>query len=83
MTLQNCHVLVIKKDTEIQTDINNKPNDTTNYLLFSSFHPKRIKMSIPFSLARRISILTDENNLRTRTDELRKALFKQSNPKTL
>lgn len=42
-------------------------------------HLKQTKTSILFSLARRIkSKVTDETKLKTRMDELRRALLKQS-----
>ena len=47
-------VKVKNVDGLIETDIFYKPTESKLYLLFYSCHPKHIKTSIPFSLARRL-----------------------------
>ena len=65
-------VLVKRENTKIETDIYYKPTDSKQYLLCNYCHPKHTKTSIPFSLARRIrSIVTNEETLQKRMDELR------------
>ncbi|MEW8544348.1 MAG: hypothetical protein AB2693_12510 [Candidatus Thiodiazotropha sp.] len=60
-------VLVKNEDGKIHTDIFYKPTDSKMYLLFQSCHPKHIKTSIPFSLARRLRcIVSDEIKAHTR-----------------
>ena len=46
-------VLVKRVSAKIETDIYYKPTDSKQYLLLNSCHPKHIKTSIPYSLARR------------------------------
>ena len=70
--------------TKIATDIYYKPTDSKQYLFFNSCHPKHTKTSIPFSLADRIrSIVTNEETLKIRLDELRTALTHQKYPKNI
>ena len=49
--------------------------------MFNSCHPEHTRTSIPYSLARRIrSIVTNENALQVRLNELRLALKHQNYP---
>ena len=74
-------VLVTKEGSKLETDIYYKPSDSKQYLLFNSCHPKHTRTSIPYSLARRIrSIVTNEEILRIRMNELRLALKQQNYP---
>ena len=74
-------VLVKKGCSKLETDIYYKPTDSKQYLLFNSCHPKHTRTSIPYSLARRIrSIVTNEEILRIRMNELRLALKQQNYP---
>ena len=41
-------ILIIKKDTNIETDIHYKPTDSKQYLQFTSCHPKHTRTNIPF-----------------------------------
>ena len=68
----------------IETGIFNKPTDSKVYLLFYSYHPKHIKTSIPFSLARRLCcIVSNENVLYDRFIELNVFLLRQKYPESL
>ena len=74
-------VLVKKEGFKIETDIYYKPTDSKRYLLFNSCHPKHTRTSTPYSLARRIrSIVTNEDTLQVRLNELRHALKHQNYP---
>ena len=74
-------VLVKKEGSKPETDIYYKPTDSKQYLLFNSCHPKHTRTSIPYSLARRIrSIVTNDEILRIRMNELRLALKQQNFP---
>ena len=76
--------LVKKKNNKIETDIFYKSTDSKTYLLFQSCHPKHIKVSIPFSLARRLkTIISEPQILEHRFKELEKLLTKQKYPITL
>jgi hypothetical protein len=69
---------------KIDTDIFYKATDSKTYLPFNSCHPKHTKISIPFSLARRLrTIISDEKTFQKRTDELLGYLNKQNYPKSL
>ena len=77
-------ILVIKRDTEIETDIYFKPTDSKQYLLFTSCHPKHTRTNIPFNLARRICTIV--SNLETRNNrltELQEILIERKYPRTL
>ena len=77
-------VKVKNVDGLIETDIFYKPTDNKLYLLFYSCHPKHIKTSIPFSLARRLRcIVSNENVLNDRFIELKAFLLRQKYPESL
>ena len=74
---------IIKTGTKID-NIFYKPTDSKTYLLFSSCHPKHTKVSIAFSLARRLKlIVSDPNTLSIRLQELQEYLRKQNYPLSL
>ena len=74
-------VLVKKKGSRLETDIYHKPTDSKQYLLFNLCHLKHTRASIPYSLARRIrSIVTNDEILQIRMNELRLALKQQNYP---
>ena len=78
------YVLLKRENTKIETDIYYKPTDSKQYLLLNSCHPKHTKTSITFSPARRIrSIITNEETLQKRMDELRIVLINQNTPKNV
>ena len=58
------HVMVIKINTSISTDIYFKSTDSKQYLNFKSCHPKHTKVNIPFSLARRICTIVSDISVR-------------------
>ena len=77
-------VLVKRVGTKIETDIYYKPTDSKQYLLFNSCHPKHIKTSLPYSLARRIrTTVSNENTLHIRMNELKTALTHQKYPRRI
>lgn len=77
-------ILLIKKGSEIQTDIFFKETDTKQYLNFKSCHPKHIKNNIPYNLARRICTIVSSPNIKNkRLDELKKSLVLRQYPKKL
>ena len=70
--------VLVKK---LKTDIYYKPTDSKQYLLFNSCHFKHTRTSIPYSLARRIrSIVTNEDTLQVRLNELSLAFKHQNYP---
>lgn len=76
--------LVLKEDNRLQTDIFYKPTDSKTYLLFNSCHPKHTKISIPFSLARRLkTIISKPQVFEQRALELEGFLLKQKYPRSL
>ena len=77
-------VLVKKVNCKIETDIFYKPTDSKQYLIFNSCHPKHTKENIPFGLARRLcTIVSDEQILTKRIDELKTYLKAQNYPLSL
>ena len=59
--------LVTIHNRQLHTDIYYKPTDSKQYLLYTSYHPKHSRNSIPYNLARRLKmIVSDENILITR-----------------
>lgn len=74
-------VLVKNRDGKIETDIYYKDTDSKQYLLFYSCHPRHTKINIPFNLARRLrTIVSEEQVLQTRLQELKSFLMKQHYP---
>ena len=74
-------VLVRINNNQIWTDIFYKSTDTHQYLDFGSSHPRHVKRSIPYNLARRIcTIVSDEETRNQRLDEMKKFLIKQQYP---
>ena len=68
---------MINKAGQIQTDINYKPTESKQYLLYTSCHPKLTMNSIPYHLARRLKTIVSENRvLDQRLNELKKLLKK-------
>ena len=65
----------------MKTDIYFKGTDSKQYLLFCSCHPKHTKINIPYNLARRLrTIVSDEQILQRRMQELKTFLIKQNYP---
>ena len=77
-------ILVLKQGECINTDIYYKPTDTHQYLDFGSCHPRHIKRSIPYNLARRIyTIVSDECTREQRLQDLRIFLKQRNYPDNL
>ena len=62
----------MNKTTYINTDVYQKPTDTHSYLHWTSAHPRRLKRSIPYSLALML------RGICSSTDTLRKWVIKNS-----
>jgi hypothetical protein len=63
--------IVMKNGNTIETDIFYKPTDSKTYLLFTSCHPKHTKVSVQFSLARRLmTIISNNHTFQQRAVEL-------------
>ena len=79
--------IMINKDPEnnnIWMDIFYKKTDTRRCVPFNSCHPKQCKKNIPFTLARRICTIVENNEVRKkRLDELQKVLYSQEYPQNL
>ena len=74
-------VLVKNLDGKIETDIYYKDTDSKQYLLFHSCHPRHTKVNIPYNLAHRLrTIVSEENVLQRRMQELETFLRKQNYP---
>ena len=77
-------ILIKRDDTKIWMDLYHKPTDTQRCVEFSSCHPGHCKRNIPFSLARRIHVICEnENEKKKHLLELQKNLLKQGYPKHL
>ena len=77
-------ILIKRDDEKIWMDLFHKPTDTRRCVEFSSCHPSHCKRNIPFSLARRIHVIC-ENDIEKETHllELKETLLKQGYPKNL
>ena len=56
--------MITKSGTKIWKDIYNKPTDSKRHVSFTSNHPRRCLINVPFSLARRISTTFDNENVK-------------------
>ena len=64
--------MVKKTGSSIDTDIYFKSTDSQQYLIFDSCHPKHIKLSIPYSLTRRLRmIISSDEKVQKRMLELK------------
>ena len=62
-------------------DLYHKPTDTRRYVPFSSNHPNHCKRNIPFTLARRICVIVENNSIKKKyLEELKNALYRQEYP---
>ena len=65
----------------IHTDIFHKETDAFNYFPFNSSAPRHIARNIPYNLARRISMIVSENQIKeTRFKELKLRLLDKKYP---
>ena len=77
-------IMINKSGTKIWMDIYNKPTDLKRYVPFTSNYPWHCLANIPFSLARRIcTIVENENVKEKRFKELKRTLLEQKYPKSL
>lgn len=75
---------IIKDNTNLETDIYYKPTDSKMYLMFNSCHPRHTKISIPFSLSRRLrTIISKDEIFNKRALELQTYLKRQKYPTEL
>ena len=51
--------IFIKRDTGIWMGLYHKPTDTQRYVPFNSHHPPHYKRNVPFTLARRICTIVE------------------------
>ncbi len=70
-------ILVYMKDNKVLTDLYSKPTDSHQYLHFKSCHPRHTKQSIPYSQARRLCTIIDDNQIRDKRLEEMKTFFLQ------
>ena len=77
--------ILIKRDkTKVWMDLYHKPTDTQRCLPFSSSHPNHCKRNIPFTLARRIfTIVENQQQKLKHIHELKSNLKKYEYPETL
>ena len=77
-------ILINKTGTLIWMDIYTKKTDSKRYVPFTSNHPKHCLKNIPFSLARRICTIVENEKIKMkRMQELQINLEKQHYPKSL
>ena len=77
-------IMINKSGTKIWMDIYNKPTDLKRYVPFTSNYPRHCLANIPFSVARRIcTIVENENVKEKRFKELKRTLLEQKYPKSL
>ena len=73
--------ILIKRDGGIWMDLYQKPTDTQRYVPFNSNHPPHCKKNIPFTLARRIcTIVENQERKEFHLNNLRKNLKQQTYP---
>ena len=78
MRLPFLDTLLSNENGKLQTDIYYKPTDSKQYFLYTSCHPKHTRNSIPYNLARRLKmIVSEDNTLLVRLEELKTFLLKQ------
>lgn len=74
-------ILLSIQDKKIVSDIYYKATDSKRYVPFHSNHPSHIKKNIPFTLARRIRLLVDDNTTEEKClRELEEELLQQDYP---
>lgn len=56
-------VLIYKTETGFKTVVKGKETDSGSFLPFHSSHPRHCRENIPFSMARRVRALTDDDNM--------------------
>ena len=77
-------IMINKSGTKIFMDIYNKQTDSRRYVLSTSNHPWHCLTNIPFSLARRICTVVENENVKVKCfKELKRTLLEQKYPKSL
>ena len=77
-------ILIKRNNEKIWMDVYHKPTDTHRCLPFSSSHPNHCKRNIPFILARRICMISENSNEKEKhIDDLRYNLAKSGYPRLL
>ena len=75
---------IVRNHGEFDVDIFYKPTDGHNYLHYTSSHPRHVKNSVPFNLARRLcSIVQKPDQLELRQTELNQFLRARAYPSEL
>ena len=73
--------MINKEGKKVFMDIYSKPTDSKRYVSFESNHPKHCLKNIPFSLARRICMITEKDSLKEiKLKELETLLLEQHYP---
>ena len=71
-------IIINKSGTTIWRDIYNCPTDSKRYVSFTSNQPQHCLTSIPFSFARRICTIVENENVKEKPfKELKKTLLEQ------
>ncbi|CAH3037813.1 unnamed protein product [Porites lobata] len=74
-------VMIRKDKTHLTTDIYYKPTDSSQYLPYTSSHPRHTKNNIPYNLARRICMIVENQDIRKRRlDDLKQILLRKQYP---
>ena len=77
-------IMINKRCTKIWMDIYNKATNSNWYVPFTSDLPRHSLTNIPFSLARRICTIVENENVKEKCiKELKKRLLKQKYPASL
>ena len=77
-------IMVYLEDMKVMTDVYYKTTDTHQYLHFSSCHPRHTKHSIPYSQARRLCTIIDDETIRDkRLKEMKDYFIARGYPETL
>ena len=77
-------ILVKRDETGIWMDLYRKPTDTQRCLDFNPSHPSHCKTNIPFTMARRICTIVENENIKKKhLNELRKNLTKYHYPEKI
>ena len=76
--------VILSNGTQVTTDIFYKDTNPHDYLNFQSAHPRHIKDTIPYNLAKRIVVfVTDEERIKFRLQELKNWLLNCNYPNSL
>ena len=77
-------IMINKSDTKIWMDIYNKPKNSKRYVPFTLNNPRHCLTNIPFSLARRMCIIVENQDVKEKCfKELKRTLLEQKYPNSL